>query len=173
MAGKEWIIEPAKLDYSQIVADIEAIRQINSQRGDMEHLTAIIHDDGEKNICAGYFDVSDKEFWIPGHMPGAPLMPGVIICEAAAQVCSYHALKHDLLGCDIMGFGGLSDVKFRGAVLPGDRLTISCMLTKMRRGSIVVSRFQAFVETAIVCEGEIRGIPLWKEDIRKLANRGV
>jgi hypothetical protein len=45
------------------------------------------------------------------------------------------------------------------------------MLTKMRRGAIVVSRFQAFVDTSIVCEGEIRGIPLWKEDIRKLAQR--
>jgi 3-hydroxyacyl-[acyl-carrier-protein] dehydratase len=171
VAGKDWIIEPDKLDYSNIVADIEAIRQINSQRGDMEHLTAIIYDDGENNVCAGYKDVSHDEFWIAGHMPGAPLMPGVVICEAAAQVCSYHALKHDLLGCDIMGFGGLGDVKFRGAVIPGDRLTVSCMLTKMRRNAIVVSRFQAFVGDTIVCDGEIRGIPLWKDDIRKLANR--
>ena len=171
MAGKEWIIHPDELDYTNIVSDIEGIRQINPQRGDMEHLTAIIYDDGEKHVCAGYLDVSDQEFWIAGHVPGAPLMPGVIMCEAAAQVCSYHALKHDLLGCDMMGFGGLGDVKFRGVVLPGDRLTVSCMLTKMRRGSIVVSRFQAFVGTNVVCDGEIRGIPLWKEDIRKMATR--
>ncbi len=173
MPSRDWIFDPESLDYSKIVADIEAIRLVNSQRGDMEHLTAIIHDDPLANTCVGYLDVSDKEFWIPGHMPGMPLMPGVIQCEAAAQVCSYHALKHDLLGCDVMGFGALDKVKFRGAVLPGDRLTVACKLTKMRRGRIVVSIFQAFVGSNMVCEGEISGIALPTEELRKFAARKV
>ena len=171
MAAKDWILDPETLDYSNVVADIEAIRKVNSQRGAMEHLTAIIYDDADTNTCAGYLDVTDQEFWVAGHMPGMPLMPGVIICEAAAQMCSYHALKHNLLGCEVMGFGALNDVRFRGAVIPGDRLTVLCKLTKMRRNRIVVSRFQAIVDTNLVCDGEISGIPLPTDELRKLATR--
>lgn len=172
MAGKDWILDPETLDYSNIVADLEAIRRVNSQRGEMEHLTAIIFDDAEINICAGFLDVTDQEFWVAGHMPGMPLMPGVIICEAAAQMCSYHALKHNLLGCEVMGFGALNNVRFRGAVIPGDRLTVVCKLTKMRRNRIVVSQFQAIVGSNLVCDGEISGIPLPTDELRKLATRG-
>lgn len=169
MAGKDWILDPASLNYSHVVADIEAIRQVNSQRGAMEHLTAIIYDDSETNTCAGYLDVTDREFWVPGHMPGMPLMPGVIICEAAAQVCSYHATKHKLLGDALMGFGALDEVRFRGAVVPGDRLTLMCQKTKLRRGRIVMCRFQAFVGTNLVCEGKISGIPLPTDMLRNSA----
>ena len=56
----------------------------------MEQLTAIVFDDVERGICVGYKDISPDEFWVRGHMPGMPLMPGVIMCEAAAQLCSYH-----------------------------------------------------------------------------------
>ena len=95
----------------------------------MEQLTAIVFDDVERGICVGYKDVSPHEFWVRGHMPGMPLMPGVIMCEAAAQLCSYHVQKHNLLGAEMVGFGGLDDVRFRGTVVPGDRLVIACEQT--------------------------------------------
>ena len=56
----------------------------------MEQLTAIVHVDPEKHLVAGYKDVGNDEFWVRGHMPGYPLMPGVLMCEAAAQLCSYY-----------------------------------------------------------------------------------
>ena len=43
----------------------------------------------EKSQILGYKDVTDNEFWIRGHIPGRPLMPGVIMIEAAAQLCSF------------------------------------------------------------------------------------
>ncbi len=49
-------------------------------------------------------------------------MPGVVMLEAAAQMCSYFAHKYDLLGTSMVGFGGLEDVRFRDPVIPGDRL---------------------------------------------------
>ena len=52
-------------------------------------------------------------------MPGYPLMPGVVMCEAAAQLSSYFAVKYDLLGCDVIGLGGIENVRFRGSVFPG------------------------------------------------------
>ena len=66
-------------------------------------------------------------------MPGLPLMPGVIMCEAAAQLASYYTQKYDLLGSEMVGFGGLEDVRFRDPVIPGDRLYILTKLVKVRR----------------------------------------
>ena len=75
-------------------------------------------------------------------MPGMPLMPGVVMLEAAAQLCSYYAQRADLLGTRMIGFGGLEDVRFRDPVFPGDRLVLICQLVKARRGRMLVSRFQ-------------------------------
>ena len=94
-----------------------------------------------------------------GHMPGVPLMPGVVMCEAAAQVASYYALKEDLMDTEMVGYGGLSDIRFRGMVRPGDRFVIVVRLLKIRR-LMMTCEFQCFVGENIVCEGVLKGIPL-------------
>jgi 3-hydroxyacyl-[acyl-carrier-protein] dehydratase len=154
------IVDPAELDLSHVVADIDEIRRWIPQRGAMEQLTAIVLDDPERQICVGYRDLSEDEFWVSGHMPGFPLMPGVIMCEAAAQVLSYHVQRNDLSGVDVVGFGGLDNVKFRGVVRPGDRVVVAVQISKHRRGRVVICRFQEFVGTSLVCEGELTGIAL-------------
>src|SRR5262249_16956085 len=86
---------------------------------------------------------------------------GVLMCEAAAQLCSYFAHKHQLLGTSkVVGFGGLEDVRFRDPVRVGDRLIVICQMLKVRPGAIIVCRFQEFVNDTIVAEGRIKGIPL-------------
>ncbi len=166
MSGKDFIVDPSSIDYENLVADIEEIRRHNRQRDAMEQLTAIVYDDAEANVCIGYRDLSAAgEFWHRGHMPELPLMPGVIMCEVAAQVCSFHSHKHDLLGCEVMGFGGLDNVRFRGIVRPGDRLTVVCQITNVRRGRMIAARFQGFASERIACEGEIRGVPLPVEEL--------
>jgi 3-hydroxyacyl-[acyl-carrier-protein] dehydratase len=163
VAAKDLIIDFSEYDPNRVIADIEEIRRYNPQRFEMEQLTAICHEDAERNICVGFRDLGDDEFWIRGHMPGMPLMPGVVICEAAAQMASYYSQKHDLLGAPMVGFGGLEEVRFRGVVRPGDRLVIAAQLLKVRRGAMIVARFQCFVEQNLVCEGQIKGIPLSQE----------
>ena len=76
MAVKDLIYDPAQLDFEHIVADLEEIRSYNPQRYEMEQITAIVVDDFEAGICIGYKDITDQEFWVRGHMPGMPLMPG-------------------------------------------------------------------------------------------------
>lgn len=160
MAGKDLIVDPATLDMERVVADAETIRKFNPQRYEMQQLTAVILDDPERGVCAGYKDTSTDDFWVRGHMPGMPLMPGVIMCEAAAQLCSFHVQKHNLLGAAMVGFGGLDNVRFRGTVVPGDRLLIVCERTQVRMGQMIRCRFQCFVRENRVCEGEMRGIPI-------------
>lgn len=165
MAGKDLIIDLAEIDLNHIVADLDEIRRHNRQRFEMEQLTAVVFDDPKRLICVGYKDITDQEFWVRGHLPGMPLMPGVMMCEAAAQLCSYFAHKHDLLGCKVVGFGGMENVRFRDPVRPGDRLVVVCQQLKVRRGAMIVCRFQAFVGETMVVDGQIKGIPLPVDDL--------
>lgn len=160
MAARELIHDPATLDFQHVIADAAEIRKYNPQRFEMEQLTAIIYEDLAQHICVGYKDVSLDEFWVRGHMPNMPLMPGVMMLEAAAQMCSYFSQKYDLLGADMVGFGGLEDVRFRDPVIPGDRLVLMCQMTKLRRGRIVVTKFQGFVRNSLAVEGILKGIPI-------------
>lgn len=160
MPSKDLILDFSEFDLDHVVADIEEIRRVNPQRFEMEQLTAIVYDSLEAGICVGYKDITSDEFWVRGHMPGMPLMPGVVMCEAAAQLCSYHAQRHNLLNAEVIGFGGMDEVRFRGTVVPGDRLVVVAQKLQIRLGAMIRCRFQCFVSEQLVCAGEIRGIPI-------------
>ncbi len=161
MAKRDLILDFSEYDLDNVVADIEAIHEANMQRFEMEQLTAICFEDPERGICVGYKDLTDKEFWVRGHMPGMPLMPGVLMCEAAGQLSSYYSHKYHLME-GVIGFGGLEDVRFRGVVRPGDRFVIVCHLLKLRR-AIMTCEFQCFVRQNLVCEGKLKGVALPKD----------
>ena len=169
MSAKDLILDFSEYDLDHVVADAEEIRRYNPQRFEMEQLTAIVFDDCALGICVGYKDITPDEFWIRGHMPGLPLMPGVVMCEAAAQLCSYHAQRHNLLKAEMIGFGGMDEVRFRGLVVPGDRLVVAAQKLQIRPGAMIRCRFQCFVREQIVCEGQIRGIPI---PVAALSGRG-
>ncbi|MGC3968314.1 MAG: beta-hydroxyacyl-ACP dehydratase [Pirellulales bacterium] len=159
--SKDLILEFSEYDTTNVVADLEKIRTYNRQRFEMEQLTAICFEDTERHVAVGYKDLGPDEFWVRGHMPGIPLLPGVIMCEIAAQLCSYYSQRHGLSGPDSMlGFGGMNEIRFRGVVRPGDRVVVVSQLVKIRKGVLVVSRFQAFVNQNLVGEGEILGVAL-------------
>jgi 3-hydroxyacyl-[acyl-carrier-protein] dehydratase len=120
----------------------------------------VIYEDLDEFACAGYKDIKRDEFWVRGHMPNMPLMPGVIVLEAAAQLCSYFSQKHNLLGASMIGFGGLEDVRFRAPIIPGDRLVLICKMTKVRPGRMIVCRFQAVVGENLAVDGVLKGIPI-------------
>jgi 3-hydroxyacyl-[acyl-carrier-protein] dehydratase len=155
--------DPGKLDCNNVLADLEAIRQINPQRFDMEQLTAIIYDDPVNHVIAGYKDVRADEFWARGHMPDYPLLPGVLMCEAAAQLCSYYTVKHGLMQGDFIGFGGLENVRFRCTVRPGDRLVLVGKGIKLHRRQTIFN-VQGFVGSIMAFHAEIIGVPLVRKE---------
>jgi 3-hydroxyacyl-[acyl-carrier-protein] dehydratase len=164
--SKDLILDFHEYDLGNVLADQEAIRAMIPQRGPIEQLTAIVHEDFERSISVGYKDVGHDEFWVKGHMPGLPLMPGVMMCEAAAQLSSYHVQKHNMLQTEMIGFGGLDKVRFRGVVVPGDRLVVVVQKLQLRPKRIMRCRFQCFVKENLVCEGELTGIPIPTELLR-------
>ncbi len=160
MAPRDYIIHPSAYDLDTVIADIDEIRRWNRQRFEMEQLTAIVHEDQSRGLCVGYKDVTPDEFWVRGHFPGVPLMPGVLMCEAAAQLSSYYTQKYNLLDAKVIGFGGLEEVRFREPVMPGDRLVIAVERVRVRPRAMIVCRFQGLVRDSIVVDGTIKGVPL-------------
>jgi 3-hydroxyacyl-[acyl-carrier-protein] dehydratase len=156
--------DPSRLDLEQVLADQAAIREVNPQRFEMEQLTAIVYVDPEQKIIAGYKDVRADEFWVRGHMPGYPLLPGVLMCEAAAQLCSYYTKKHSfILEGDFIGFGGLENVRFRSPVHVGDRLVLVGKATRLHRRQTVFN-VQGFVGRTMVFHADVIGVPMVRPD---------
>ena len=152
--------DPSRLDLGRAVADREAIRAVIPQRFEMEQLTAIVLVDTEQHLIAGYKDVGADEFWVRGHLPGDPLLPGVLMCEAAAQLCSYYIVKHSGLAPGaFIGFGGMENVRFRAPVHPGDRLVLVGKGTRMHRRQSIFN-VQGFVGATMAFHADIIGVPL-------------
>jgi 3-hydroxyacyl-[acyl-carrier-protein] dehydratase len=153
----------SKLDFSRPVFDIEAIRRVNPQRNQMEQLTAVVYVDNQNHGLVGYKDVTDSEFWVTGHMPGFPLMPGVIMCEAAAQLAGFYAQKFKLLGGDFVGFGGMDEIRFRGPIFPNCRLVLLARLTSLRPNRRATFEFQGVVGERMVFTGAMIGVPISRD----------
>lgn len=150
-----------KFNYDKPLFNLDEIRKVNPQRHEMEQLTGIVHIDREHHGLIGFKDVTDDEFWIKGHMPGFPLMPGVLLCEAAAQLAGFYARKYDILGAgDYLGFGGMENVRFRGAVYPPCRLIVCARSVKIKPKKLAQFEFQGFVDGKQVFNGEMLGVPI-------------
>lgn len=163
--------DPAGLDPKQLVADQEAIRKVNPQRFEMEQLTGILLIDPERQLIVGYKDVRPDEFWVRGHMPGYPLMPGVLMCEAAAQLCAYYIAKHGEIQGDFIGFGGLENVRFRAPVHVGDRLMLVGKGIRLHRRQTIFN-VQGLVGNTMVFHADVIGVPLAKPTNEPTAQEG-
>lgn len=149
------LFEISDLDLSRDVFDQQAVRQANPQRGEMEQLNGIVHVDPERGRIVGYKDVRPDEFWVPGHIPGRPLLPGVLMIEAGAQLASFYT--RTFVGWKgFIGFGGVQDCKFRQQVAPGVRMYILGQQIWYRHHRIRCD-VQGIVEGALAFEASIVG----------------
>lgn len=153
---------PLLFDLSQIdltgesLFEKEAICRVNPQRFEMQQLDGILWYDKEKFLILGYKDVTENEFWVHGHIPGRPLMPGVIMVEAAAQLSSFFVKQiYGLEG--FIGFAGIDSAKFRSVVEPGQRLLLLGHITEFKRRKYTCS-VQGVVDSTMVFEAVISGM---------------
>lgn len=152
------VFDISGIDLGRILHDQEAVREANPQRGDMEMLNAIVYADASLGRIVGYKDVRDDEFWVPGHIPGRPLLPGVLMIESAAQLASFYTRVY-MKWTGFIGFGGVAETKFRLQVPPGKRMYLIGQKTwdRHRRVGCIV---HGVVDGNLVFETEIIGAQL-------------
>jgi len=103
----------------------------------------------------GIKNVTVNEPFFQGHFPGRPVMPGVLIIEAMAQVGGILAFKSAALaGQPVVYLTGVDHAKFRKPVVPGDQLRLEVEVVK-RRSPFWKMQAKAYVETDLVCEAEL------------------
>ena len=105
------------------------------------------------DFAVGIKNVTQNEPFFPGHFPGRPLMPGVLIVEALAQVGAVALLSRPENQGKLALFAGLDKVRFKRPVRPGDVLSMRVTLERMR-GPIGRGRGVATVDGQLAAEGE-------------------
>lgn len=152
-------IDLSSIDFAHPRYGLDEIRKLLPHRGAMAQLDAIVSVDVPTALAIGYKDVRADEFWSAGHFPGNPLLPGVVIVEAAAQlsVCLYKIAVPEVASSLIV-FGGVDEARFRGAVRPGERLVLVAKGTALSR-RMARCATQAIVGDRVVYEGTVLGIP--------------
>ena len=101
----------------------------------------------------GIKNVTANEPFFQGHFPNKPVMTGVLLLEAMAQVGGVSLLYPDENRGKIAYFAGMEGVKFRKPVVPGDQVRMEAEVTRLR-GSVGKVRAEAFVEGQLVAEAE-------------------
>lgn len=134
--------------------DVVGIRQILPHRYPFLMLDRVIELEPGKR-AVGIKNVTANESYFNGHYPQKPIMPGVMILEAMAQLSGIALMSGDPSTLHTTPlFGGADRVRFRRSVVPGDQLRLETDVEK-RRGRLAKVKATAFVDGELVAEGEL------------------
>lgn len=133
--------------------NIEEIKQIIPHRYPFLLVDRILEvEEGQRAV--GIKNVTANEEYFNGHFPDYPVMPGVLIVEALAQVGAVALLKKEENKGKLAFFAGIDKCRFKGQVKPGDQLRLEVEITRSR-GSIGKGKGTALVDGVVVAETEI------------------
>ncbi|XFA73484.1 3-hydroxyacyl-ACP dehydratase FabZ [Thermosynechococcaceae cyanobacterium Okahandja] len=108
-----------------------------------------------QKYAVGLKNVTINEPFFQGHFPGRPIMPGVLIVEALAQVGGVVLMQMDWAKDKLSVFAGIDKVRFRRPVVPGDQLILRADLLVVKQQRIGKMQGRAEVNGQLVCEGEM------------------
>jgi len=147
---KEMLESPENMETK---LDIKEIMRILPHRYPFLLVDKIVHiEEGKRAI--GVKNVTFNEEFFQGHFPGEPLMPGVLICEALAQVAGVFMMRADEHKGKTPFFGGIDGFRFRRPVRPGDTLYLEIEVLKVK-GSIGKVYGVAKVDGQVAAEGKL------------------
>lgn len=108
---------------------------------------------GEKAV--GLKNVTINEEYFQGHIPGRPIMPGVLMVEAMAQVGGIVLVKMPGMEGKFFAFAGIEKVRFRRPVVPGDQLIMTVELLSLKRKRIAKMQGEGTVDGQLAVQGEM------------------
>lgn len=151
------LMDPAALDASRVIADRAALYSRLPQRAQFMQLDGVVSLDHPAGRAVAYRDVREDEWWCAAHVPGKPLLPGVLMLESAAQLAAYmeRYSQPDFEG--FIGFGGVDGAKFRQTVSPPARLWLICQRVDARSRRIICY-VQGVVDGVLVFEANVTGL---------------
>ncbi|MBE9229190.1 3-hydroxyacyl-ACP dehydratase FabZ [Phormidium sp. LEGE 05292] len=139
---------------SQKIFTIEEIQNLLPHRYPFLLVDRIIdYVPGEKAV--GIKNVTVNEPFFQGHFPGRPIMPGVLIVEAMAQVGGIVLTQLPEIERGLFMFAGIDGVRFRRPVTPGDQLVMTLELLSVKRRRFGKMRGVTYVDGKLACEGEL------------------
>ena len=137
-----------------MVLEIEEIMKILPHRPPMLLVDRILEIDPFKS-ATGLKNVTMNEPFFVGHFPGVPIMPGVLVLEAMAQVGGVAMLYPDEHRGKIALFGGMDNIKFKKPIVPGDSLITKAEIAKVR-GEFGVLHADGYVEDKLVAQADFK-----------------
>lgn len=113
----------------------------------------VTNDKGEvTRYAVGTYHVRGDEFFLQGHFPDYPVVPGVILCEMMAQSCAL-LLRNEIKGKHPL-YTGIDNVRFKHQVRPGDTIILRSTITE-RRHSLIFAQAEAKVDGKVCCRGSL------------------
>src|SRR5262245_9580960 len=152
----EPLVPTDRWNLERVLFGPDEIRTTNAQRFEMEHLDAVTLFDTTAQEIAGFKDVRGDEFWVRGHIPGRPLLPGVIMLEALAQLTSFY-IGRAVPDIGSIGVCGVDGVYVRATVVTGQRLVLVGKAVSIR-SRLAVFDTQGWVDGRLVVEARITGL---------------
>jgi len=153
------LLDVATIDTQKVLYDHAFIYSRLPQRHEFELLDAVCMHDRENGICVAYSDCRPDDWWTRGHVPGRPILPGVLQLEAAAQLIAFSSRYVDGVEGVFIAFGGVEDCRFREAVMPPARLVqVSKIIDNRPRR--VKGQVQSFVDGRMVFHATITGMAI-------------
>ncbi|MEM9083732.1 MAG: 3-hydroxyacyl-ACP dehydratase FabZ family protein [Planctomycetota bacterium] len=139
-----------------LVADRAGIAEMNAHRGSFALIDEIVHLNDEMTRCVARMAVRKDAFWAPCHIPGRPIMPGVLLVEAGAQAASYMYYRKSQKKW-FAGFTRIQEATFRGMVEPDCTLYLLVDEQKYNPKRFV-TKLQGQVDGEIVFDAQITGM---------------
>ena len=155
------LVDLSTLDLSRTVVADSELRTLVPHRDYFQLLDGICHFDPAVPLVVAYKDWPADPWWAKGHVPGKPLMPGVLLVEGAAQAATFLIKKVIRWDVDrFVGLGGLNDVRFRGQVVPPSRVHFVSGPGTVSGHRLARFPAQAFCNGQLIMEMELLGVLL-------------